>query len=196
MPNVKSIKNTMIQKGIPAETMNQFHFSEQPGNSPKEVVALIGQMDTLLTKEQCLSIMEEQGCNKTGKAHKMNVSFGRLHADKSIEEKISLLNDKTVHPSVPCRMNDDGTLSIFWEIGQKDNYQCVCASYAKLKKEQPEIGNITKTFCGCCGGHIRHHYQNILGVKMRLKEIVSSSISSSGKRRCEFLFDIVSSQKV
>lgn len=191
MPEVKKIKNTMIKKGIPAEIMAQIDFSELQGNQLMEVLALIEQMDHLLTQEECLSIMEEQGCNKTGAAQKMNLLFGHSHADKSIEERISLLDDKTVHPNVPCRVNDDGTLSIFWEIGKEGNYQCVCSYYAKLKSEQPNIGNISKTYCGCCGGHIRHHYQNILGVKLKLKEIVSSPISSSGVKRCEFLFEIL-----
>lgn len=190
MPEVELIKKTMLDKGIPVETMARFDFSETQGNQPGDVLTLIEQMDNLLTQEECLSIMEEQGCYKTGEAHEMNVLFGRTHADKSIEERIRLLDEKTVHPYVPCRLNDDGTLSIFWEIGQEGNYQCACSLYAQLKKEQPHIGSISKTYCGCCGGHIRHHYQNILGVKLRLKEVVSSSINSNGKKRCEFLFEI------
>jgi hypothetical protein len=184
----------MFKKGIPDEILTQIDFSELEGNQPKEVLALIGQMDHLLTQEECISIMEEQGCNKTGKAHKMNLSFGRTHEGKSIEERIKLLDDKSVHPNVPCHVNDDGTLSVFWEIGEEGNYQCVCSCYSKLKKEQPHIGNISKTFCGCCGGHIRHHYQNILGVKLRLKEIVSSPINSNSEERCEFLFEILNSK--
>ena len=48
------------------------------------------------------------------------------------------------------------------------------------------------TFCGCCGGHIRNNYQKSLGVNLRLKEIVSSSSNSKGKKRCEFQFEILS----
>ena len=54
----------------------------------------------------------------------------------------------------------------------------------------PKAKSIRKTMSEK-GGHIRHHYQNILGVKLRLKEIVSSPISSNNKKRCEFLFDIL-----
>jgi len=156
-----------------------------------EVIALIDQMDRVLSEEQRLSVMEEQGCGKTGKANDLNRTFGRTHAGKSIEERISLIDDTTTNPHVPCRVNGDGTLSLYWEIGEKDNYKCVCACYRRLMKDQPETGSISKTFCGCCGGHIRHHYQNILGVKLKLKQVVSTPISSGGKDRCEFLFDIV-----
>jgi hypothetical protein len=194
MPEVKSIIKTMSEKGIPVRIMAQINYSDKQENEPKEVLALINQMDNLLTQEERLSIMEEQGCYKTGEAHEMNLLFGRTHADKSVEERIPLLNDKVVHPNVPCHVNDDGTLSIFWEIGKEGNYQCACSFYAQLKKEQPHTGNISKTYCGCCGGHIRHHYQNILGVKLRLKEIVSSPISSNGEKRCEFLFEILNQE--
>lgn len=190
MPNVKSIKKAMKEKGIPAEIMAQFDFPISQGNQPMEVLALIGQMDALLTQEQRLSVMEEQGCFKTGQGHEMNLAFGRTHAGKSVEERISLLADATAHPNVPCRINEDGTLSIHWEIGEEGNYQCVCACYKRLKKDQPQTGNLSKTYCGCCGGHIRHHYQNILGVELRLKEVVSSPISSNGQECCAFLFEI------
>ena len=191
MPNVKSIQKTMREKSIPAEIMDQIDFPKPQGNQPAEVLSLIGQMDDLLTEGQRLDVMQEQGCFKTGHGHAMNLAFARAHAGKSIEERIALLNDAVVNPHVPCRLNDDGTLSLYWEIGEAGNYQCVCACYKRLKKEQPGISDISKTYCGCCGGHIRHHYQNILGVQLRLKEVVSSPISSNGQKRCAFLFDIV-----
>ena len=190
MPEVKTMEKTIKEK-LPHDLVSQIEFPKSQENQPEEVLSLIEQMDKLFSKEQCLSVMEEEGCYKTGDANEMNLAFGRTHADKSIEERIPLLNDKNVHPNVPCRVNNDGTLSIFWEIGENGNYQCVCALYKKLKEDQSQTSDISLTYCGCCGGHIRHHYQNILGVKLRLKEVVSSPINSSGEKRCEFLFEII-----
>ena len=67
MPDVKSIKKTMQEKGIPTEIMAQINFPASKGNGPAEVLLLIEQMDNLFTKEQNLSVMSEQGCHKTGK---------------------------------------------------------------------------------------------------------------------------------
>ena len=191
MPNVKSIKKTMLEKDIPAEILTQIDWPKPKGNGPAEVQALIEQMDILLTHKQNLSIMSEQGCGKTGKFYENSLLFGSIYADKTIEERIELLTDTKVHPNVPCRINDDGTLSVYWEIGEDNNYWCVCASYKRLKKDQPQLGNVSKTYCACCGGHIRHHYQIMLGVGLKLIEVVSSPISSYGEKRCEFLFEIV-----
>jgi len=191
MPNVKSIKKTIKDCGIAPDVIAKFEFPKSQGNQPMEVLSLIEQMDSLLTDEQRCSVMQEQGCYKTGNMNNMNKQFAEKHSGKSIEERINLLSDENVHPNVPCRVNDDGTFSIYWEIGEKDNYQCVCACIKRLKKEKPDAGDISKTFCGCCGGHIKHHYQTILDIKLELKKIVSSPINSNGKERCEFLFYIV-----
>ena len=188
MPNVKSIRKTILESGFAPDLIEKFEFPKSQGNQPMEVLSLVEQMDKLLTKEQCLSVMEEQGCHKTGNMDRINNEFAEKHSGLSIEERISLITDENVQPNVPCKLNDDGTLSIYWEIGENGNYQCVCACIKRLKKEKPETGDISKTFCGCCGGHIRHHYQNILDVELRLIDVVSSPISSDGKKRCEFLF--------
>jgi len=182
----------MQEKNIPPDILSQVEFPKAQGNQPAEVLDLIEQMDKLLTQEQRLLVMEEQGCHKTGHMDRINKEFASTHADKSIKERISLLNDENVTPNVPCCINDDGTFSIYWEIGEKENYQCVCACIRRMKKENPDTDNISKTFCGCCGGHIRHHYQNILGIKLKLIDVVSSPINSNGKSRCEFLFEISS----
>jgi len=38
---------------------------------------------------------------------------------------------------------------------------------------------------------VRYSHEFALGVKLRLKEIVSSKANSDGEKRCEFLFEIV-----
>jgi len=188
MPKVKSIIKTMREKKIPADAMNQFAFSELGKEGyPNDAITLIEQMDKFLTKEQCLSIMEEQGCCKTERITSPFIAFGQKYADKSLDEKIRLLTELNTPHVVPCRLNADGTLTIYWGFEEGGNYKCLCSAIKKLT--QPI--NVTPTFCGCCAGHVRHTYQLALGVTLRLKEIVSSPISSDGEKQCEFLFEIV-----
>ena len=66
MPGVKKLKESMIEARILSEIMEQFDFTEQKGNRPEPVLAFINKMDELLTREQCLDIMSEQGCCKGG----------------------------------------------------------------------------------------------------------------------------------
>jgi hypothetical protein len=68
MANAVKIKQTMVEQGIPEEVIMQFEFSDSYKNHrPEPIIPLINQMDRLLSKEQYLSIMEQQGCCKTGK---------------------------------------------------------------------------------------------------------------------------------
>jgi len=191
MPNlIKDIEKTMVKKGITKELIEEFNFSEKNGNKTKDTLVVIDQMDKLLSKDQCLSIMEEQGCCTTGKTAKAHNDFGEKYSNKSIVEKINLLKElKSVH-NPPCKLNEDGTLSVFWGIDDNGKYRCVCGFMKKLD----EPIKVSKTFCGCCGGHARKNLQRSLGVKLNLKKIVSSAISSKGKKQCEFLY-LVNDQK-
>ena len=187
MPNlVKQIPETMRKQGVPEEIVAQFDFPDT--NNSEEIMALIKQMDELLTKDQCVLIMQEQGCCKTGAGPKAHRAFGQANNGKLLEERIALLNEAQMPHKAPCRLNDDHTLSVFWGADDLEKRSCPCGFIKKL----PDPYEVPRTFCGCCGGHIRSNYQKSLGVKLRLKEIVSSSSSSNGKKRCEFLFDILS----
>jgi hypothetical protein len=185
MPNLlKQIPETMRKQKIPDEIIAKFDFPEAGG--AEEVMVLINQMDELLTHEQCLAVMQEQGCCKTGNPAASHRAFGIEHAGKTLAEKVKLLNKANIPHKAPGRLNDDGTLSVYWGTEDLRKKSCPCGFIKKL----PDSFEVPKTFCGCCGGHIRGNYQKSLGVKLRLKEIVSSSSSSGGKKRCEFLFEV------
>lgn len=188
MPVVKKINQTMIEQGFDSEIMSQFDFSQEKGNDTEPVIALIEKMDALLTKEQCLAIMEEQGCCKGGKRDKDCKAFGKEHVKKSLSQKLELI------PQVEYMMtpviNDDGTFTItmsgFQNGVHTGNTTCSCGMIKKL--QQPF--SVSSTFCGCCAGHFRYHYQNMLGVSIRLKEIISSPLDTNGEKPCSFLFEI------
>ena len=185
MPNLlKQIPKTMRKQGISDETIAQFDFAQTGG--AEDVMALINQMDKLLTEEQRLSVMQEQGCCKTGVGPKAHSEFGQTNKSTPLKEKAALLSEAQMPHTAPCRLNDDGTLSVWWGAEHLSKGSCPCGIIKKL----PDSFDVPLTFCGCCGGHIRNNYQKSLGVQLRLKEIVSSSSSSKGKKRCEFLYEI------
>ena len=191
MAKVNEIKKTMKDQGIPAERMAQIEFPKPKGNQPEEVLSLINQMDKLLTREQCLAVMEEQGCHKDDETTAPFRAFGLKYADKTVEEKVKLLDELESEHKPPCHLNSDGTLSIYWDGWDHEKKRCVCHLIKRLYKERGGPVNVSSTFCGCCAGHARNTFQYALGVKLRLKEIVSSPISSNGEKRCEFLYEIM-----
>ena len=97
MPNIKEIKDTILTSDIPSDVIAKFDFPKVKGNPPGEVVALISRMEQLLTPEQCLSVMAEQGCSKTGVVNEMYTEFGCSHADKPFDVKLALMKESGPH---------------------------------------------------------------------------------------------------
>jgi hypothetical protein len=181
-PYPQKMKKTMIELGIPQKIIDKFDPFVSRDFRQEQVIPFINQMEKLLSPEQCLLIMERQGCCKTGKNDVATRAFGLEHAGKTIKEKVKLLPKAKIPYNIPCNLNDDDTLTAFFE-----NYKCGCYGIRKLSEQI----KIPRTYCGCCGGFMRHHLQNALGVSLRLKEIVPSPNSSNEKKRCEFLFEIL-----
>jgi hypothetical protein len=181
--NISEIKQTMLNIGISTEVMERFVFPETEDETPEMKIEFTIQMDNLLTKGQILSIMEEQGCSK----NEPTVEFMLTLKDKPIEERIKTLNTMGINESARSRINDDGTLSIFWDFEENGKYMCVCPIINKL----PKPTHVSLTYCGCCSGHVKYHFENFLDVKLRLIETVSSPINSNGKKYCEHLFEIL-----
>lgn len=185
MPDIKKIKQAMIDEGIAEEILSKIDFTEPGGNNPLPIIAVINQMDHMLSPEQCLSVMEKQGCCKGGHRDKECKKFGKENMGRPLDEKIQLLSS-IQHMGTP-NLKEDGTITtgVFWF--QDGVYNCACPSIKKLKK--PVF--VTSTYCGCCAGHFLYHYQNALQVKLKLKEIKSSPINTNGLEPCEFIFEII-----
>lgn len=188
MPVLKKIKETMIKQKINEKIMEQMDF-EADSNNPINITSLIDQMDQLLTKEQCLSIMEKQGCCKSGQRDKDCKAFALENKDKSFSEKLALISNIQYMMS-PC-LNDDGTFTITFGGYQNGVHlgrtTCACSLIKKLK--QPF--SVSPTYCGCCAGHFIYHYQHALGVKLKLKEINSSPLNTYGEMPCSFTFEVI-----
>ena len=174
---------------MPDALMEQFDFTEVKGVRPEPVIALIDKMDELLTREQCMAVMEKQGCCKSGQRHRDCRAFARENADRPLAEKLELLS------RVPYMMrpylNDDGDIVVRYGGYQNGVHTgkntCSCGSIKKLT--QPF--SVSPTYCGCCAGHFMYHYQNALGVKLRLKEILSSPLNTNGDGPCSFVFEVL-----
>ena len=187
MPTLKKIRDTMKKQKIKDEIMAQMDF-EANCNNPLNIIALIDKMDELLTKEQCFSIMEKQGCCKRGKRDRDCKAFALEHADKTLNEKLALIS--SIQYMMSPSLNDDGTFTVTFSDQNgvhSGKNTCSCGSIKKLK--QPFL--VSPTYCGCCAGHFIYHYQNALCVKLKLKEINSSPLNTNGEKPCEFTFEVI-----
>jgi hypothetical protein len=188
MPKIDKMLETMRERGISEDVISRLPMPRIKKPTPQEIVAFIEGMDDVLTKEECIAVMNEQGCNKSNKCSAALRKFGELHSDKTLEEKIALFPElESGHKVDECRLNDDGTITLkFGTDIEAGNWSCPCTPIKKMKPY-----NFPLTYCGCCGAHVRYTHEFFLGVKLRLKEIVSSKANSDGAKPCEFVYDIV-----
>lgn len=188
MPSNHKIQQAMENEGIPEEILMQFDFTESKGGDPMPVLAVIEKMDRLLTKEQRLAVMEQQGCCKGGQRDKDCKAFGKANKGKTIAEKLALMFQ--VENMMQPKLNEDGSFTVVMSGYQNGRHKgkttCSCSMIKKLK--QPF--SVSATYCGCCAGHFRYHYQNMLGVQLRLKEINASPLDTNGEEPCSFTFAI------
>jgi hypothetical protein len=82
-------------------------------------------------------------------------------------------------------LNEDGTISA--GIGDAGGVRCPCPVFDRVELDQA----ISKTYCYCCAGHFRYHYQIALGMELKTRDVVSSGLESRGKKPCRFVFEIL-----
>jgi hypothetical protein len=187
MPKIEKMLEAMREQGIYEEIISQLPMPRIKKATPEEIVEFIKGMDDCLSKEQCIAVMDGQGCNKSNKLSAVFRKFGELHKDKTLKEKIALFSElDSGHKVDVCRLNDDGTVTLVFGLdGKKGDWDCPCVPIKKLKPYDFPL-----TYCGCCGAHVRYTHEFALGVKLRLKEIISSKANSDGEKPCEFLYEI------
>ena len=191
MPKIENMLEAMRKQGIPEEIISQLPMPRIKKPTPQEIVAFIEKMDKILSKEQCLAIMNEQGCNKTNKWSAMFRKWGEVHKDKTLAEKIALFPElkasKPGYTADNIYLNDDGTITITLGVeGKKGDWSFPCHPIKTLKPyDFPLI------YCGCCAAHVKYTHEFAFDVKLRLKEVVSSRANSDGEKPCEFIFEII-----
>lgn len=144
-------------------------------------------MDEKLDFETKRDLMDENGCCKSGARLKNSKAFAKKYAELSPAERAARVGEA---PNMgAARFNADGTLCIdavkFWD-GEK--FLCPCPS---LNADKRDI-SVSRTYCMCCAGHFRFHYEIMLGIKLKLLSVDSSPLDTSGKEFCGMTFEVVS----
>jgi hypothetical protein len=198
MASLETLKEIIGKMEIKPEIIKQMIFDPSVTGSTYNgtVRNLLAKMEEFLTKEQCLAIMEEEGCCKDGdedgaEDQAIDNAFFAKYLDKTLEEKIRLFN---IEAGIPTLLNSNGTITTYFSGYQngvhKGKTTCSCPH---IIREVKDFSTVPITYCGCCAGNIKYRYKKALGIDVNLKEIVSSPLNSNGEKRCEFLFNVIKS---
>ena len=185
MPSLQSINQSLIDTNISEEIRNKIMCVDPNSHTPEDIIKVIEKMDLCLEKDQCLSIMEKEGCCKSGKRDKDCKKYAKENKNKTFTQRLDGIS--SIQWMGNPHLNNDGTITtgVYWN--ENGVFRCACSTIKKLKGKK----SISSTYCGCCAGHFMYHYENLLGVKLKLKEIVSSPLNTNGEKPCEFIFQVV-----
>jgi hypothetical protein len=175
-----------LEKDITAQIFEGYEAISD--RSPKEkkaafFIQAIGQMEKLFNDKLCHDIRDACACSKGGWRLKAMQKIAKEYSDQGLEQKLQAIGQVT-YMGNPV-LNKDGTIAA--GIGDRGGFQCPCPVFNGVDLAQ----NISKTYCYCCAGHFRYHYQIALGKKLKTQVVVSSALDSRGEEPCRFVFEIL-----
>jgi hypothetical protein len=144
-------------------------------------IEAIKRMDKLLDNETCRDVRDACACSKGGYRLKASEKFAHEYVGRSLEEKLQAMWQAKMGKPV---LNADGTITT--GIGDEGGFECPCPVFQGTNVKEP----VSKTYCYCCAGHFRFHYQIALGVKLKTLAVESSALASSRELPCRFTFEI------
>lgn len=193
MPCPEKFKETLVKYGVDKETIQLINngYEDIVSKTPKKIKAAYFKramdiLDENVSSATNRDILDHNACCKGGSREKASKLFAKENSELTFDEKLDKIKDEQ-YMGNPIK-NDDGTIivhAIYYKVD--DTYLCPCPNFNKLKRDYP----VSKTYCYCCGGHFRHHYEIMLGCKLEVIEVVSSPLNSGGKNPCVFKMRIV-----
>jgi hypothetical protein len=137
-------------------------------------------MDNLLDIETRKAVREKCACCLGGQRLKISRSIAENNA--SLEDRIKAADREPLVFGDSVSLLKNGEIQVRFFPEGLDSYRCVCLT----KSKEP----ISITYCYCCGGHVKHHLQTVLGRNLDCT-VLSSALSSGGTLPCTFSFRIV-----
>lgn len=193
MPCPEKFKETLVKYGVDEETIQLINdgyeniVSRTP--KPRKAAYFKRAMDILderVDKTTKCAILDYNACCKSGYRKKNSEKFALENVELSIDERIPKIKHVT-YMGNPIK-NEDGTITVHAVYFREENkFKCACPNFGNFKRDYP----VSKTYCFCCAGHFRYHYEIMLGCRLEVLEIISSPLDSDGANPCVFKFNVL-----
>ncbi len=197
MPSPEKFRETLDDFKVGQDVIDEMYqgFDKLESKTNKKIKSAffkqaLDVMNEKYPKEQVQEIIEANACCKSGARLKASKEFARVHADKSLEERLKLISERPYMNMGRAELDENGEIlvhAVSFHNGER--FECVCPTVSKVKRDYA----IPREYCYCCGGHFKFHYEIMLGMKLELTEIVSSPHDTEGKEPCAFRFRIIDS---
>jgi len=192
MPCPEKFRDSLILFHVKSEIIQLINegYEDLKSSSSKKIIAeyFVRAMEILDKETESdlkYIIMDYNACCKGGLRDKACRNFAKAYQTLDLCEKISHIGEVSNMGEAVLDKNRIIVTGIQWKVDNR--FKCACPNFNWSK----ETIQLSPTYCLCCAGHFRHHYQNMLGIKLKTIEIVSSPLMSKGKKPCVFSFEII-----
>ena len=195
MPSPEKFRETLYDFQIEQDIIDEMYrgFGDLKSKDNKKVKSAffkqaLDVMNQKFPSEKVQEVIEANACCKSGARYKASKEFARIHAELSTEERLAIISARPYLNMGTAELGKDGTLivhGVSWK--QDEKFECVCPTISHVKRDY----TIPREYCWCCGGHFRYHYEIMLGVKLKLVEIISSPHDTDGEKPCVFRYEIL-----
>lgn len=179
---IERLRESLILNKVPENTysaiMKGGELIKKTANNKEKALWFynaINTMDTLLNPELKQKVREDCACCLGGKRAALCKKVNKEYS--TAEERIKAINDTHFVFGNEIRILGQGTYQVSFFDSTLPEKKCVCI------KELATA--MSKTYCMCCGGHVKHHLETVLGVPLKV-EVISSALSSEGRENCVF----------
>lgn len=192
MPDTDKFVKSLKKRKVSDETIEQIlSVPYQKDKDPLQdnanfYAAAMQKCEELLGFDKTAEVMHERACCKSGYRLANAKQLFKEHGGEPMEQKLALLGGLK-YMGKP-RLNEDGDIETV-AVGKQgaSGMQCPCWHF----KGHLPPENMPLSYCLCCAGHFRVHYESALGVKLRVGRVVSSMLNSKGEKPCVFIYKIV-----
>jgi hypothetical protein len=182
---MRMLKVQNVDPAVAAEIMRGHEgiSDERKLERPAFMVHAMEVMDERLDFRTRCDVRDACACSKHTWRKKAVQEVAREYQGRSLEARLEALG-QVKYMGNPV-LNADGTIT--GGVGTEGGFPCPCPLFKGWTYEEP----VSLTYCLCCGGHFRYHYQIALGVKLRTKAVLSSALASQQREACRFVFEVV-----
>jgi len=141
--------------------------------------AAMRKCDALLARDAVMGLMSSLACCTDGEMLEKTKAFAKKYASKPFAKKIKKLK----HVSQPWII-DENHIGAY--ITGEHETRCSCWCFDGCK---PENDTMPMSYCYCCAGFMKFHYENALGIQLKIAEMPSSFLHTG--ERCSVIFKIL-----
>ncbi len=192
-PNIRRFEDVLRQAKVDEDRIRQVMgvaYARDEEDDKQDVAnfyaAALRRCEELLDFDTLSEVMFCRACCKSGFRLQNARQFAKLHAGEPLERRLALLGELR-YMGKPG-LNGDGDIETV-AVGEHgaSGMRCPCWNF---QGRLPVDGPMPLSYCLCCAGHFRFHYQKALGLRLRIKRVVSSMLNSEGRSPCVFVYEI------